>query len=116
MGVIIARGTSTSSATGGGSGAYTSGEKLAMELEMEFKAANLSYFKELGYTSGDLTSLEIYTDTGKGIQLFGKTLSYDTSGNLANTLLTRITDSAKVLKVFSYDGDSNLASINVSAG
>ena len=115
MGVIVARGTGTSSGSGG-SGAYTNGEKLAMELEMEFKAANLSYFKELGYTSGDLTSLNIYTDTGKGLQLFGKTLSYDTSGNLANTLLTRITDSAKVLKVFAYDKDTNLASINVSAG
>lgn len=114
MAVIIARGTAT--AAGSGSGAFTSGEKLALELEMEFKAANLSYFKELGYTSGDLTALNIYTDTGKGTQLFGKTLSYDTSGNLANTLLTRITDSAKVLKVFAYDKDTNLASINVSAG
>ena len=115
MAVIVARGTGSAGGSGG-SGAYTSGEKLAMELEMEFKAANLSYFKELGYTSGDLTSLDIYTDTAKGTQLFGKTLSYDTSGNLANTLLIRITDSAKVLKVFAYDRDTNLASINVSAG
>ena len=99
MAVIVARGTAAAAGSGSG-GAYTSGEKLAMELEMEFKAANLSYFKELGYTSGDLTALNIYTDTGKGTQLFSKTLSYDTSGNLANTLLTRITDSAKVLKVF----------------
>ena len=115
MAVIVARGT-TGAAGSGGSGVYTSGEKLALELEMEFKAANLSYFKELGYTDGDLTYLNIYTNPAKGIQLFGKTLSYDTSGNLANTLLTRITDSAQVLKVFAYDNDSNLASINVSAG
>lgn len=114
MAVIVARGTAA--AAGSGSGAYTSGEKLAMELEMEFKAANVSYFKELGYTDGDLTYLNIYTNPAKGTQLFGKTLSYDPSGNLANTLLTRTTDSAQVLKVFAYDNDSNLESINVSAG
>lgn len=115
MGVIVARGTATSSGSGG-SGVYTSGEKLTMELEMEFKAANVSYFKELGYISDNLTSLDIYTSPAKVTQLFSKTLSYDASGNLANTLLTRITDTAQVLKVFAYDGDNNLESINVSAG
>lgn len=115
MGVIVARPISRTTETSG-SGVYTSSEKLALELEMEFKAANLSYFKELGYTSDDLTSLNIYTDTDKTTQLFGKTLSYDPSGNLVNTLLTRITDNAQVLKVFSYDGSGNLSTINVSAG
>jgi hypothetical protein len=114
MGVIVTR--YTGSPGGSGAGAYTVAEKLAMEMEMEFKVANASYFKQLGYTGGDLTSLDIYTDSGKGTQLFGKTFSYDPSGNLGNTLLTRITDSAQVLKVFGYDGTGNLSSVNVSAG
>lgn len=116
MGVIVTRSTVSQSGSAGGSGAYTSAEKLAMEMEMEFKAANASYFKELGYDiDGNLDSVDIWTTPSKVLKLFNKTLTYD-SGNLDRTLLTRVSDSAQVLKIFSYDVDDNLNSIEVSAG
>jgi hypothetical protein len=116
MGVILTRkSTSSSSASGGGSGVYTSAEKLAIEMEMEFKAANDSYYKELSYTDGSLTNVGIWTDNTKVFKLFNKDLSYS-SGALTQTLLERISDSAKLLKLFDYDVDDNLTSVTVSAG
>jgi hypothetical protein len=116
MGVIVTRSTVSQSGSASGTGAYTSAEKLAMEMEMEFKAANASYFKELGYDVDDnLTTVDIWTTPSKVLQLFSKTLTYD-GGKLDRTLLTRITDDAKILKIFSYDVDDNLSSVEVSAG
>jgi hypothetical protein len=115
MGVIVTK--YTGSPAGSGSGAYNITEKLAMEMEMEFIAANASYYKELGYDgSENLTDIDIWTDSGKTTQLFDKTFSYDPSGNLSETLLTRVSDSAKILKILGYDGSENLTSVTVSAG
>jgi hypothetical protein len=116
MGVILTRkSTSSSSASGGGSGVYTSAEKLAIELEMEFKAANDSYYKELSYTDGSLTNIGIYLDDTKVFKLFNKDLTYS-SGALSQVLLERISDSAKLLKILEYDVNDNLTSVTVSAG
>jgi len=115
MGVILTRHT-TSSSTGSGSssGVFTSAEKLALEMEMEFKAAVPSYYKELQYTDGNLTNIGIWLDNTKVTKLFNKDLSFS-SGNLTQTLLTRISDSSKILKLFNYT-DGNLTSVTVSAG
>ena len=86
MGVIVTRSTTSLSGSGGVSSSYTSAEKLAMEMEMEFKAANASYFKELDYDVNDnLTTIDIWTTPLKTLQLFNKTLSYNVSGNLTDT-------------------------------
>lgn len=123
MGVIVTR--STASQGGSGAGAYTQTEKLAMEIDMEFKAANASYYKELYYkpvdpNKGVLVSAGIWIDDIKTTRLFAKDLQYfeagSLSGNLEQTLLTRDSDSAQLLKLFGYDNDANLVSVTVSAG
>ena len=115
MGVILTRkSTSSSSASGGGSGVYTESEKLAIEMEMEFKAYIESYYKELSYTDGSLTNVGIWFDNTKTTKIFNKDLTY-TSGALSETLLTRISDSKQLLKIFDYDGNDNLTSVTVSA-
>tara|TARA_Y100000310_G_scaffold343740_1_gene452791 strand:- start:1052 stop:1393 length:342 start_codon:yes stop_codon:yes gene_type:complete len=97
----------------GGDHTYSQAEKLAMEMEMSFKAANLANFKELVFdSSGDLSNVSIYTDSGKATKLFNKDLTYDSSGDLSQLVLTRITDSVVLTKDFSYDGDGNLSTIN----
>lgn len=115
MGVILTRKSTTTSSASGGSGVYTSSEKLAIEMEMGFKAANDSYYKELSYVDGYLDNIGIWTDNTKVFKLFNKDLSY-TDGNLTEVLLERISDSSKLLKILNYDGENNLSSITVSAG
>lgn len=100
MGVIVTKPTSSA---GGGGGAYSQPEKLAIELEMEFKAAELYYYKEFGYTGSQLTAVDIYHDNTKVIQLFAKTLTY-TGSVLTSTFLTRVSDSATLHKAFDYSG------------
>jgi len=115
MGVILTRHiTSSSTGSGASSGVFTSAEKLSLEMEMEFKAAIPSYYKELQYTNGDLTNIGIWFDSSKVTKLFNKDLLFS-GGNLSQTLLTRITDSSKILKLFNYT-DGNLTSVTVSAG
>ena len=121
MGVIVTHSTSTAGASGGG--AFTQAEKLALQMEMEFIASQESYYKELSYVTdpgplrGSLLDVDIYTDSGKTVQLFHKDLFYDDVTRLLDrTLLTRISDGAALLKQLTYDASDNLISITVSAG
>ena len=109
MGVIVTKSIATA---GTGSGVYTQPEKLAMELEMEFKAAKLYYYKEFTYTNNQLTGVNVYENDTKSVQLFNKILTY-TESKLTQTGLTRISDSATLTKIFSYT-DNKLVSITTT--
>ena len=109
MGVIVTKSTGSGS---GSSGVFSQAEKLTLELEMEFKAANLYYYKELSYTDTKLTGVDIYTDNTKTVTLFSKSLTYS-DNKLTQSNLTRISDGATLTKVFNYSG-SSLISIEVS--
>jgi hypothetical protein len=109
MGVII---TKSSGSGSGDSGVFSQAEKLALELEMEFKAANLYYYKELNYTDNKLTGVDIYTDNTKIVALFSKSLTYS-DNKLMQINLTRISDGATLTKVFNYSG-SSLINVEVS--
>ena len=111
MGVIVTK-PSAGNEGGSGSGAYSQVEKLALEIEMEFKAAKLYYYKEFSYTGSTLTGINIYEDNTKAVTLFSKILTY-VSNELTETNLTRISDSATLKKVFAYT-DSKLVSITLS--
>jgi len=113
MSVILTR--YTGSAAGSGSGAYTTAEKLAMEMEMAFKAASLSNYREFAYVSGDLNTITIYTDDTKTVTLFTKDFTYNVGGDLTELLLTRDSDGSQLLKTFAYT-DGDLTSITASAG
>jgi hypothetical protein len=102
MSVILTRSASTGSA-GASGGAYTQAEKLAMEMEMSFKASKLSNYSEFTYSQqGDLTDIDIYES--------------DSKGNLTDILLTRISDGVQLLKLFTYSQQGDLTTITVSAG
>ena len=88
---------------------YTPDEKSNLELDMEFKAAQLSNYKTLAYTGANLTSINVYVDNTLTELLFSKVLSY-TGSRLIQTVLTRICDGAIVTKNFTYTG-SNLTAV-----
>lgn len=110
-------GTSGSSGSSGssgqdGAGAFTSNEKLALELEMAFKSADPSVTKQLGYdtTTGNLTLITI-NDYDSTAVLFTKVLNYDIESNLIQIIITRISDSATLVKDLTYDVNGNLTII-----
>ena len=115
MAVIITKSLAGTTGSGGGAaGAYNDAEKSAMELEMSFKAANLSNFKELTYANSLLSEINIYTDGGKVTKLFMKELDYDVSDKLSQITLTRISPYALLTKTLNYDVTDNLFTITIS--
>ncbi len=94
--------------------AYTIEEKLAMELEMSFRAANLYNFKELTYSNSLLSEINIYTDSNKNTKLFRKALNYDGEDKLSQITLTRISPSSSLIKTLNYDGEDRLVTITIS--
>ena len=94
----------TTSATGGSGGAFTAAEKDNLELEMEFKASQLTTYKEFLYAGNNLIQTDTYVDNTKTIQIFSKTFSY-TGKNLTQTVLTRISDAATLTRTFVYTGN-----------
>jgi len=112
MAIILTK--SMSSANASGSGVFSQLDKLALELEMGFKTANLSNYKEFEYTDSILSSITIYTDDTKGTTLFRKNLTYDINDILTQVMLTRVSPSAALIKSFAYDGNNNLSTIGTS--
>lgn len=113
MAVILTRHTGSASGSGG-SGAFNALEKLSLEMEMEFKAAQLYNYKEFGYSNKLLSTLDIYQDETKVVKLFSKIFNYNTQKQLEQTYLTRISDGEALLRFFSYDTQKNLISIETS--
>lgn len=81
-------------------------------IDLDFKAAYSSYYHEISYTSGNVSSIDIWEDSGKSTKLFTKALTYDgTSGNLTQIVVTDNVNSSTLTKAFTYDVDGNLATI-----
>lgn len=115
MGVILTRHTGSASGSGSSSGVYTELEKLSLEMEMAFKAAQLYNYKEFSYNVNKLLSaLDIYVDDTKTVQLFAKTFTYNAQKNLTQTYLTRVSDGQALVRFFAYDSQKNLISITTS--
>lgn len=90
----------------------TRDEKSNLELDMVFKASQIDNYKELSYTDGKLSNITIYTDDTKTNPIFTKDFYYDsTSDSLIEIMLTRISDSIVLDKIFEYDIDGNLINI-----
>jgi hypothetical protein len=98
-----------------GVGAYTSCDKLILEMEMAFKTAYLCHYKTFTYNvSKQLTDIEIWTDSTATIKLFHKDLTYDVEKNLIQIDLTRISDGSLLTSVFNYNASKQLISIERS--
>ncbi len=114
MGVIVTRQTTGSGSASGG-GAYTLLEKLANEMEMEFKSISLYAYKEFVYNvQKQLTNIGIWADNTKASKLFNKDLSYNVQKQLIRTDLIRISDGETMAKLFTYNGQKQLESITTS--
>ena len=116
MGVIVTKQTSTTGGTvSGGSGAYTQLEKLAMEMEMEFKAVKLYYYKELFYNNQkQLIDIDIWENENKITRLFHKDFEYNNKKQLIRTDLLRDSDNETLTRLFVYNNKKQLISVETS--
>jgi len=96
----------------GADGAMSITDVAILEMEMAFKLANLTNFRETIYdTNGLLTNLSIYTNSSKTTKLFNKDFTYDVSEVLTTITLTRVSDSTILTKNLVYNVDGTLRSI-----
>jgi len=96
----------------GADGAMTIVDVDTLEMEMAFTLTNLLNFKETSFTSGLLTNISTYTNSGKSIKLFNKDFIYDSNEILTTIILTRISDSNTLTKNLLYNIDGTLKSID----
>jgi hypothetical protein len=81
-------------------------------IDLDFKAAYSNYYHEITYTSGNVSSIDIWENSGKTTKLFTKALTYDgTTGNLTQIVVTDEVNSSTLTKAFTYDVDGNLQTI-----
>ena len=84
----------------------------SFEIDSDFKAAYSNYYHEITYTSGNVSSIDIWENSGKTTKLFTKALTYDgTTGNLTQIVVTDEVNSSTLTKAFTYDVDGNLETI-----
>ncbi len=80
--------------------------KRRTEIETMFKTANSTAYKELTYNDGDITSVDIYTDSGKTVKLFTKIIGYNVDNNIDTIDITDEVNSDSISKTLAYtDGD-----------
>ena len=82
------------------------------EIEVAFKVAYSTAYKELTYTAGVLTSVDIWTTAGKTLKLFTKTLEY-TGANLTTITLVDEVNNNTLTKVLAYT-DNVLDSVTIA--
>ena len=80
------------------------------EIESMFKTANSTAYKELTYSGGNITSVDIYTNSGKSVKLFTKIIGYNVDNNIDAISITDEVNSDAIYKAIGYTG-SNLTSV-----
>ena len=80
------------------------------EIEAMFKTDNSDAYKALTYTSGDITAVDIYTNSGMGVKLFSKTIGYNVDNNIDTINITDEVSGDNILKALVYS-NGNLANI-----
>ena len=84
----------------------------SFEIDSDFKAAYSNYYHEITYNSGNVSSIDIWENSGKTTKLFTKALTYDgTTGNLTQIVVTDEVNSSTLTKAFTYDVNGNLQTI-----
>jgi hypothetical protein len=80
-------------------------------IDLDFKSAYNTYYHEITYNiDGDVSAINIWTDSSKATQLFSKAFTYS-EGNLTQIAITDGSGTTLLTKLFSYDADGNIQTI-----
>lgn len=83
------------------------------DLDEMFNSARATYYHEVLYNgSGDVSAIEVYTDSGKATHLYSRSFTYDGSGNIT-TITTTDQQNAGVslTKTISYNGSGDITNV-----
>lgn len=83
-------------------------------LEGLYNYANSNFYSELGYTGTQLTSVDVWVNSGKTTKLFERTLTYDSNNNLTQVVTKDVQGGSTrytLTKTLAYDGNNNLTSV-----
>lgn len=81
--------------------------------DLEYRTDTPKKFKEFIYSGENLSRINIWVDDTKVVKLYQTDFSY-LEGNLTASTVTRITDNYIYRKVFEYDVDGNIETIDVN--
>jgi hypothetical protein len=84
-----------------------------IELELKLPADSFYRYKVFTYLNGELSQITTYTNQSMTGLLFTQQFIYS-SGNLTSQIVTRNTDNFQYTKVYNYDINGNLTTINYS--
>lgn len=84
--------------------------KVGQAVKAASEGTNADSYSEPTFTSGLLTALTTWTDSGKGTKVSSKAFTY-TDGNLTSVEEKNGSDVTTLTKTLTYDAEGNLASI-----
>ena len=79
------------------------------EIEGMFKTAYATMYTEYDYSDVSVSTIRVYTDSGKGTAVFTKSITYS-SGRVSSTDLLDIGSGYRVVTTYVYDGTGTITS------
>lgn len=78
-----------------------------------FTAANSAYYHEINYTiSGDISNIQVYTNSSKTVHLYSRVFNYDGSGNITTITTTdQQVPGVYLSKTITYSGSGDIATV-----
>lgn len=83
------------------------------DIRLITKISKVDVYKEFIYTSGNLSTVNIWEDDTMSVKIYQTNYSYS-GGNLTQIQTTRTSDSFVYTKIFTYDGEGNLINIETN--
>lgn len=83
------------------------------DLDKMFNSARSAYYHEINYTiSGDISSIEVWTNSSKAVHLYSRAFTYDGMGNITTITTTdQQTPGVSLTKTITYSGSGDIATV-----
>ena len=85
----------------------------ATDLDALFLAAQQAYYHDIIYTmGGDVSAIEVFTDSTRAVPLYTRTISYDGLGNITTvTTIDEQTPTVSLTKTITYNGSGDITNL-----
>lgn len=83
------------------------------DLDKMFKSASDTYYHDIIYTvGGDVSAIEVFTDSTRAVPLYTRTITYDGLGNITQVVtVDEQIPSVSLTKTITYDGSGDISNL-----